>query len=38
MTENLPASPIPVAQYLRMSRDHQRYSIRNQARAIDVLP
>ncbi|WP_137751602.1 recombinase family protein [Sphingopyxis sp. L1A2A] len=34
MTENLPASPIPVAQYLRMSRDHQRYSIRNQARAI----
>jgi DNA invertase Pin-like site-specific DNA recombinase len=25
---------IPVAQYLRMSKDHQRYSIRNQARVI----
>jgi DNA invertase Pin-like site-specific DNA recombinase len=25
---------IPAAQYLRMSREHQRYSIRNQARAI----
>jgi DNA invertase Pin-like site-specific DNA recombinase len=25
---------IPAAQYLRMSKDHQRYSIRNQARAI----
>lgn len=25
---------IPVAQYLRMSKDHQDYSIRNQARAI----
>jgi DNA invertase Pin-like site-specific DNA recombinase len=24
----------PAAQYLRMSKDHQRYSIRNQARAI----
>lgn len=27
-------APIPAAQYLRMSKDHQRYSIRNQARAI----
>ena len=25
---------IPAAQYLRMSKEHQRYSIRNQARAI----
>jgi DNA invertase Pin-like site-specific DNA recombinase len=25
-----------VAQYLRMSREHQRYSIRNQARAISA--
>lgn len=25
---------IPAAQYLRMSREHQRYSVRNQARAI----
>ncbi|HET6408770.1 MAG TPA: recombinase family protein, partial [Chthoniobacteraceae bacterium] len=28
--------PVPVAQYLRMSREHQRYSIRNQARAISA--
>src|SRR4051812_9070176 len=27
---------IPAAQYLRMSKDHQRYSIRNQARAISA--
>lgn len=27
---------IPAAQYLRMSREHQRYSIRNQARAISA--
>lgn len=27
-------SLIPAAQYLRMSREHQRYSVRNQARAI----
>lgn len=26
--------PVPAAQYLRMSTEHQRYSIRNQARAI----
>jgi len=26
----------PVAQYLRMSKEHQRYSIRNQARAISA--
>jgi DNA invertase Pin-like site-specific DNA recombinase len=31
---DLTPSPIPVAQYLRMSKDHQDYSIRNQARAI----
>jgi len=29
-------SLIPAAQYLRMSKDHQRYSIRNQARAISA--
>jgi DNA invertase Pin-like site-specific DNA recombinase len=28
--------PIPAAQYLRMSTEHQRYSIRNQARAISA--
>ena len=27
---------IPAAQYLRMSKEHQRYSIRNQARAISA--
>jgi DNA invertase Pin-like site-specific DNA recombinase len=27
---------MPAAQYLRMSKDHQRYSIRNQARAISA--
>ncbi len=32
-----PGQPlIPAAQYLRMSKDHQRYSIRNQARAISA--
>src|SRR3546814_10058444 len=36
MSENRPSSLIPVAQYLRMSREHQRYSIRNQARAISA--
>ncbi|GAA0298090.1 hypothetical protein GCM10009087_04860 [Sphingomonas oligophenolica] len=29
-------SLVPVAQYLRMSKEHQRYSIRNQARAISA--
>lgn len=29
-------SATPVAQYLRMSKEHQRYSIRNQARAISA--
>ena len=34
---NMPEQPlVPVAQYLRMSREHQRYSIRNQARAISA--
>lgn len=28
--------PVPAAQYLRMSTEHQRYSIRNQARAISA--
>jgi DNA invertase Pin-like site-specific DNA recombinase len=32
--DNYPPSLVPAAQYLRMSKDHQRYSIRNQARAI----
>jgi DNA invertase Pin-like site-specific DNA recombinase len=35
----MPESPeplVPAAQYLRMSREHQRYSIRNQARAISA--
>lgn len=27
---------VPAAQYLRMSKEHQRYSIRNQARAISA--
>jgi DNA invertase Pin-like site-specific DNA recombinase len=31
---NIEPAPVPVAQYLRMSKDHQRYSIRNQARGI----
>jgi DNA invertase Pin-like site-specific DNA recombinase len=30
------AEPAPAAQYLRMSRDHQRYSLRNQAQAIEA--
>ncbi|RZK02230.1 MAG: recombinase family protein [Novosphingobium sp.] len=29
-------SLVPAAQYLRMSKEHQRYSIRNQARAISA--
>jgi DNA invertase Pin-like site-specific DNA recombinase len=36
MSNDSERSPIPVAQYLRMSRDHQRYSLRNQARAISA--
>lgn len=34
MTDSYMPPPIRAAQYLRMSKDHQRYSIRNQARAI----
>jgi len=34
MPNGLRPELIPAAQYLRMSKDHQRYSIRNQARAI----
>jgi len=33
---DMPRPLTPVAQYLRMSREHQRYSIRNQARAISA--
>lgn len=36
MLDILKPSLVPVAQYLRMSREHQRYSIRNQARAISA--
>ncbi|KQZ29377.1 recombinase family protein [Caulobacter sp. Root1472] len=34
MPDSFTPALIPAAQYLRMSKDHQRYSIRNQARAI----
>lgn len=34
MPDSSSPSLIPAAQYLRMSKDHQNYSIRNQARAI----
>lgn len=34
MPDGFTPALIPAAQYLRMSKDHQRYSIRNQARAI----
>lgn len=36
MSNNPQQSLTPVAQYLRMSKEHQRYSIRNQARAISA--
>lgn len=36
MSDNSEQLLIPAAQYLRMSREHQRYSIRNQARAISA--
>lgn len=36
MSDTSPQSLVPAAQYLRMSKDHQRYSIRNQARAISA--
>jgi len=36
MPEPSRQSLIPAAQYLRMSKEHQRYSIRNQARAISA--
>ena len=36
MSDTIPQSLVPAAQYLRMSKDHQRYSIRNQARAISA--
>lgn len=36
MPEMPAQSLVPVAQYLRMSKEHQRYSIRNQARAISA--
>lgn len=36
MSETTAQSLVPVAQYLRMSKEHQRYSIRNQARAISA--
>ncbi|SEH14847.1 Site-specific DNA recombinase [Sphingopyxis sp. YR583] len=36
MSESSEQYLVPVAQYLRMSKDHQRYSIRNQARAISA--
>ncbi len=36
MPDILQPSFTPAAQYLRMSREHQRYSIRNQARAISA--
>ena len=31
---NPAASPVPVAQYLRMSTEHQQYSLENQSTAI----
>ncbi|AZS20008.1 recombinase family protein [Caulobacter sp. FWC26] len=34
MPDGFKPALIPAAQYLRMSKDHQRYSIRNQARVI----
>ncbi|ABQ66557.1 Recombinase [Rhizorhabdus wittichii RW1] len=36
MSDNSPQTLVPAAQYLRMSKEHQRYSIRNQARAIST--
>ena len=36
MTDLPQSLPVPAAQYLRMSRDQQRYSIRNQARSISA--
>jgi DNA invertase Pin-like site-specific DNA recombinase len=30
-----PNTPVPVAQYLRMSTEHQKYSLDNQAEAIE---
>lgn len=36
MPDTPPEPLVPAAQYLRMSKEHQRYSIRNQARAISA--
>lgn len=36
MSDTFQHSLVPAAQYLRMSKEHQRYSIRNQARAISA--
>lgn len=36
MSDTPQQSLVPAAQYLRMSKEHQRYSIRNQARAISA--
>lgn len=36
MPDTSPRPLVPAAQYLRMSKEHQRYSIRNQARAISA--
>lgn len=36
MSQIPPHKLVPAAQYLRMSKEHQRYSIRNQARAIQA--
>lgn len=36
MSNTSQRSLVPAAQYLRMSKEHQRYSIRNQARAISA--